>query len=277
MKREGMKVRLIATDLDGTLLDDKKQVSARNREALRRASAKGILYVPATGRIFDAIPEPIRDFPFLRYAITVNGSGVYDRRQRKMLFRAEIPREQAADMCRFMRQYETLYDCYIDGRGYMEQRYYEQIDLYFSEVVRPLVRETRTQVQDLAECIRERGDVQKMQMLFRDMDLRARVLRELPEAFPNTLSTSSVSNNIEINIREANKGDALTRLCGYLGIDMSETLVFGDGGNDVTMLRAAGTGVAMGNACEEARAAADRFTLTNEEDGVADFLEKYVL
>ena len=117
----------------------------------------------------------------------------------------------------------------------------------------------------------------ELQMVFQDMQLRARAFRELAKAFPDMLATSSIENNIEINIWEANKGYAFTRLCGLLGIDTAETVAFGDGGNDVTLLEAAGTGVAMANACEEAKAAADAVTLSNSEDGIAEYLEKYVL
>lgn len=272
-----MDIRLIATDLDGTLLDEKKQISKRNMDALCRAAGKGIWIVPVTGRIFNALPEPLKALPFLRYAITVNGSGVYDRRQDKMLFQAEIPCEEAIQICRFIRQFHTMYDCYMNGKGYMEQYYYDQIDVYCREEYRPMVRKTRTPVPDLVQCLREHGDVQKLQMFFVDMELRSRVMREVALAFPDTAVTSSVVNNIEINTAAANKGNALRILCEHLGIDLSQVVAFGDGGNDVTMLKTAGIGVAMENACEEAKEAADRSTLTNEQDGVADFLEKYVL
>ena len=271
------KVRLIASDLDGTLLDERKQMSGRNRKALEKAAQQGILFVPATGRIFSAIPEPVSELPFVRYVITVNGSGLYDRVQEKMLFEAKIPCKEAIRLCHFVRRYGTMFDCYLEGHGYMERHFYERIDEYCVEALRSMVRATRKPVEDLPAFIEEHGDVQKVQMFFLDMELRARAFRELAEAFPDMLATSSIVNNIEVNIREANKGAALTRLCGLLGIDMAETVAFGDGGNDVTLLQAAGTGVAMANACEEALAAADAVTLSNAEDGIAEYLEKYVL
>lgn len=279
MKGESMKkkVRLIASDLDGTLLDEQKQVSARNQAALQKAAEQGILFVPATGRIYSAIPEAVAGLAFVRYMITVNGSGVYDRAEEKMLFEAKIPKEEAIRLFQFIRRYGTLFDCYMEGHGYMERRYYERIDEYWIEALRPMVRATRTPVEDLPAYVREHGDVQKVQMVFQDMQLRARAFRELAKAFPDMLATSSIENNIEINIWEANKGYAFTRLCGLLGIDTAETVAFGDGGNDVTLLEAAGTGVAMANACEEAKAAADAVTLSNSEDGIAEYLEKYVL
>ena len=101
------------------------------------------------------------------------------------------------------------------------------------------------------------------------MEERARQLRLLPELFPELAVTSSVRNNIELNLASANKGAALEALCRHLGVAMEETVAFGDGTNDLTMLRAAGLGVAMGNAAPELKAAADMVTDDNEQAGVA--------
>lgn len=272
-----MDIRLIASDLDGTLLDDRKNISERTWKAIDSAVKKGILFVPVTGRIPDALPEKLRTPPIGRYAITVNGAGVWDLAENKVIHRAEIPKERAIAIAHFMRRYGTMYDCYAGGRGYMEEYYYDQIGTYCLEAYRPMIRETRTPVKDLIEFLESGGDVQKMQMFFIDLDLRIRAMRELQEEFPDTAVTSSISNNIEVNIKEANKGQALQVLCGHLGIDMENVLAFGDGGNDVTLLRAAGTGVAMANGCREAKEAAGQVTESNEDDGVAVFLEKYVL
>ena len=86
--------------------------------------------------------------------------------------------------------------------------------------------------------------------------------------------STSVGTNIELNIRQANKGDALRALCAHLEIPLSETLAFGDGTNDLSMIRAAGLGVAMGNADFAVAAAADTVCDSNERDGVAKFIEK---
>lgn len=274
---ERRKIRLIAADLDGTLLNGQKQVSERNLQAIKNAAAQGILFVPSTGRIFPSIPDRIRELPFLRYCITVNGSGVYDREKDQMIFQAEIPEEAAQEVFAFIRSYDTMYDCYQHGQGYVSEYYYEQIDKYCLPELRALVRATRKPVPDLEAFLQGRGSLQKLQMFFLDSEKRKKALRELPEKFPGMAVTSSVDNNIEINIGEANKGNALRVLCKHLGIDVAETLVFGDGTNDMTMIKTAGIGVAMGNAVPELKAAADYVTETNEEDGVAVFLERYVL
>ena len=84
-------LRLIALDLDGTLLDSQKRLSAVNRDALARAAAKGVLVVPTTGRFFGMMPPAVRDLPFVRYAITINGAQVYDRATGTAIVREEMP------------------------------------------------------------------------------------------------------------------------------------------------------------------------------------------
>ena len=130
---------------------------------------------------------------------------------------------------------------------------------------------------ELRAYLREKGEaLQKLQFYFTDMALRERLLRELPERWPQLAVTSSVPFNIEINSARATKGRALESLCALLGIDPADTLAFGDGTNDVSLLRAAGCGVAMANASAEVRAAADRVTLSNNESGVAAVIEEFL-
>lgn len=270
-------VRLIAADLDGTLLNEKKEVSERNLKALYRAAERGILFVPATGRIWRGLPQTLLELPFLQYAIAVNGAGVVDCKKDETLHRAEICREDAVRIAEYMRGFGTYYDCYLDGKGYVEQAYYDRIDAFIRENFRPFVRSSRETVPDLPEFLKKQNGVQKLQMNFADLELRARVMEELPQKFPQVTVTTAVDNNIEVNAADGNKGDALHWLCRYLDIDLSQVAAFGDGTNDITMLQAAGVSVAMGNALPQVKAAARFETLTNEEDGVAVFLENYVL
>ena len=90
------------------------------------------------------------------------------------------------------------------------------------------------------------------------------------------LISSSFSNNLEINALGATKGEAIARLAAHLGLDRGQTMGFGDGGNDMTMMTMAGIGVAMENAVEELKEQADYITLSNDEDGVAAALEHFL-
>ena len=116
---------------------------------------------------------------------------------------------------------------------------------------------------------REGAPVQKLQLHTKDAALRLRLLDELAERYPELSVTSSVPTNIEMNLAAANKGEALLRLCRFLGVPPEATVAFGDGTNDLSLLRAAGLGVAVANAEPALLAAADRVTASNEDDGVA--------
>jgi hydroxymethylpyrimidine pyrophosphatase-like HAD family hydrolase len=101
------------------------------------------------------------------------------------------------------------------------------------------------------------------------MELRSQVLKMLPAEFPDLVITTSIVNNIEINSREATKGVALKKLADYLKIPLESTMAFGDDTNDTTMLKAAGIGVAMGNAYDEVKQSADFVTKDCDDNGVA--------
>ena len=270
-----MKYKLIAFDLDGTFLDSRKHLIEENVRALERAYELGLYIVPATGRTWPGIPEELRALPFIRYCIAVNGAQIYDRLEDRVLHREEIPAERALEIMEFMDTVDALYDCYQDSKGWMSRRFYEKLEEYVTDkFLLPHVRRLRQPVEELKDMLRQNGrSVQKMQMHFKDPELRLRYLELLPGMLPDMAVTSSLYNNIEINCLKANKGDALTRLCTLLSIDPAECIAFGDDTNDMSMLRAAGMGVAMGNARDSLKAAADMVTLTNDEAGLSKALE----
>ena len=115
-----------------------------------------------------------------------------------------------------------------------------------------------------------------MQMHFKDLELRCRELKRLPELFPETAVSSSLPWNIEINSADATKGKALKSLCAALNVDLKDTLAFGDGTNDLDMIKTAGLGVAMGNAVEELKQAADWIAPSNVENGVAAGIYRFM-
>ena len=100
--------------------------------------------------------------------------------------------------------------------------------------------------------------------------------REVKKSNLEVELTGSLGNNIEVNVRNVNKGECLLYLGRLLGISRDEIMAFGDGGNDVSMIRAAGIGVAMENSIPEAKKAADIIAPSNDEDGVARVIERYV-
>ena len=253
-------MHIIALDLDGTLLDSQKRLSDVNRAALAAAAERGALVVPTTGRFFGMMPEAVRDLPFVRYAITINGAQVYDR------------------------GYDVIYDCYRSNWGWMSEAFKAKAEDYATdEHYLRMIREFRRPVPELKAHLAATaadGDVQKI-MLFTRRDApegyASQIAAAVAARFPEVKVTNSTWNNLEINIRTAHKGRALARFAEYLGLSLANCISFGDGANDLTMVEAAGVGVAMANACPEVLAAADYVTTSNDEDGVAAALRHFCL
>lgn len=272
-----MKPKLILTDLDGTLLRDDKSLSPANRTALVRAAAQGAEVVVATGRFFGGIPRELLELPFLRYFILMNGAKVYDRREDRVLYRSEIPLAQAERVMDLLEPLDCTVDCYQNDVGWMERRYFDHLDYYVTDPVsRAMVRSHRRPVDDLRAQVRAGGNtVQKMQAYFPHLELRPRVMALLRREVPGVVQSVSLPTNLELNAAGATKGAALAALCRALGVDPLDTAAFGDGTNDVSMLAAAGVGVAMANGAPETRQAADLVTVSNQEDGVALVLDRW--
>ena len=119
--------------------------------------------------------------------------------------------------------------------------------------------------------------VDKLQALFRDTETRDLAMKEVKEKVQGAAVTSALGNNIEANGEDAQKGIALLKLGEILGIKKDEIMAFGDGSNDMDMIRRVGFGVAMENGIDEIKEAADYITVTNDEHGVAKAIEKFVL
>ena len=269
-----MKTGIIAVDLDGTVLDAEKKVTERTLAALEAAAESGIWVVPATGRILKGMPEEILKLGWIRYMILANGATVWDRETESCLYRAEISAETGLEVFRWLDGFPVIYDCYQDNQGWMTASMWENAEAYApSPFYLQHIRTLRRPVPDLKEHIRRSGtSLQKIQAFCRDDDTQRRLLADTP--FPGVAVSSSVPRNVEINHADATKGHALLALAAHLGLDREQVMAFGDGLNDITMIRAAGVGVAMANAVEEVRQAADEITATNDEDGVAAVIER---
>ena len=272
-----MRPKLILTDLDGTLLREDKSLSPANRAALEWAAAQGAEIVVSTGRLYTGIPQELRDLPFLRYFILMNGAKVYDRQTGQTLGRAEIPWTTADAVIDFLEPLNCSVDCFQNDRGMMARKYYDHLEQY---VIHPpsfnLVKQTRSPVDDLRNAVLAGGgSVQKFHAYFPDLTLRPKVMEQIQYAFPTLVQSISMPANLELNAQDATKGNGLLTLCRCLGIDPKEAAAFGDGTNDISMLAAAGVGVSMANGTPETLAAAALIAPSNEEDGVAQILSRW--
>lgn len=270
-------IRIIALDLDGTLLNSNKELSSANLAALERAAAAGIEVVPTTGRFYGGMPKVIRDLPFVNYAITINGAEVADLKTGEVIYKAEIPWEQAVEMMSMLDGHPVIYDCYQCNEAFMTAALKERIDDTISSPhYRKMFHELRQPVPELKAFLTERKlGVQKVQFFTKYPELRLKLMAEMPHQYQDLCVSSSISDNVEINQIHANKGEALLALAAHLGLKKEQTIAFGDGLNDLSMLKEAGIGVAMANACDEAKEVADWLAPSCDEDGVARGIYKF--
>ena len=272
------RIKMIGLDLDGTLLTDKKELTDRTKAALRRAIELGITVLVASGRPWMGVPEELRNFPGMRYALTSNGARSIDTKDDRVIEEHLLSPELALKALAVCGKYDTLQEVYFDGQGYAPEDQMAYVEKYHrNPSMCEYMRKTRLPVKDIRKLVeQENRGLDKVQALFADMDERETAWKELEQEKGLEL-VGSLQYNIEINAAGVNKGTGLVNLGRMLGIRRKEIMAFGDGDNDIAMLREAGFGVAMANADEQVKAAADYITLSNEEEGVAEAIERLVL
>lgn len=271
-----MAVKLIMTDLDGTLFkNDHESISERNVNALKKAQEKGIKICIATGRTKSLIFDAVALVPFADYIITSNGAVTYDAKTDEIITSQLLSAEKSKKVFEIINSHSLTHEIYFEGEcfldGYSAKLYnYGNISAHYLKVL----KDKANVVPNLSEHIGESG-VEKINI----MHVVGDELQEIKDSFLNIggiYVTSSIPENLEMNNINANKGYALSALCRILNISENEVMAFGDSGNDCEMLRTAGYSFATANAWDEAKKAAKSVTLSNEDDGVAVQIEKYL-
>ena len=273
------KIKMIGLDLDGTLLTDEKTVTDYTWDVLNKAMDMGVEIVIATGRPFSGIPKELRSCSRFRYMVTANGGRILDIKENKILYEKLVPFDKAVDILKVFEKYDTLREVYFDGYGYLNKDMLEEIYTYY--LTGPMVEyisTTRIGVDDIWKKMEEKKGcgLDKVHGVFANTDEQAMALEEL-----NNLGgleiTNALGNNLEVNPEGVDKGEGLIMLGKIIGIKPGEIMACGDGTNDLKMVQKVGLGVAMENAHEVVKKAANYITVSNEEDGVAKAIEKYVL
>ena len=270
-------IRLVGLDLDGTVFTDEKTITPATKDAIARAVRAGVAVLPVTGRPRSGLPEEVLAIPGVRYAITSNGAMCEDLAEGSVLVRLAMDEETALRALHIAEKYDVVIDIYIDGQAYTAAESMQLVQTHVPESFRPYFLKTRRLVENREQPLLRKGrGAEKFTILFRDMAQRAAAWQEFEQTGLFELS-GGIPENIEVNAKGVDKGRALLALAGRLGFSRGQTMACGDASNDIAMLRAAGLGVAMGNATPEAVAAADVQTDTNNNDGVAKAIRRWVL
>lgn len=266
-----MNVRMIVTDLDGTMLNAQRAVSPRNRDAVARAREKGCLYAVSTGRCIAIVPQD--QLPPIDYMILDNGAEVRDGRTGEVLYAAYIPEDGMLSMIDSLKDYPVAFECFVDGTLLIDEPLMQNLieEPFHMELIR---RGEIAVVPNLRDYIAAgNARVTKINVLFSDLSCFPEVGKTL-YAIDSFEVANGANTWYEITRAGESKGPSLQRLCEKIGVDIADVVAFGDSMNDVSMLKLAGHSVAMGNATPDAAAVAQYHTLHHDEDGVAVYLEK---
>ena len=276
-------IKLVALDLDGTLFDNSSHISERNLTAIRSITDKGIHVVISTGRPFEGIPFDQIKGTGINYAITANGSGIYEISTGKFLYENAMDEELVTPILNFLLTRDIHMDAFIGGKGYTPVQCVETAQkLTVPSSIKNYIITTRTRLDNILQFIHENQlKVQKMTLNFYPAADGTLIDRETVRKFlvsnPSITTVCGGYNNLEFTRADANKGVGLRKLAEILGVNPDATMAIGDTENDLAIIEAAGIGVAMGNATDAVKARADYVTTTNTKDGVAAAIEHFIL
>ena len=266
-----MGIRLIAMDLDQTVLNREGKLSETTRRVLEELLEKGICVVPASGRPLTAFPEDVLALKGLEYAIASNGTAIYHLPSDACLARFSLSLQTAEQILGLTKGLPVAHEFYLRGKAWASADYVEHPEKYGAVgKTAEYIRATRSPFEDAGEFVRRHErDLDCMDVVVAQEGLKRKVTEEIVRSCRGIYVTTSDSRLIEVADERAGKHRAMTYLAKRLHIPAEGTAAFGDGDNDAEMLKAAGVGIAMENATALCREAADYVTLSHEKDGVA--------
>jgi Cof subfamily protein (haloacid dehalogenase superfamily) len=267
-------IKAVFVDLDDTFLAPDKSIPEANLALMDQLAERGIELVPCSGRHALGVPKEMREHPSVHYVITSNGGAIHSLDEDRDIFVCDISHEMVEAMYERLSPLPIIFDAFANDHAYSEQarkHLFDQIDV--PEGLRAYLKAGRTFVDTtIPELLPSLGPVTKLSLFFVDSvgaDAIDKAVRELGGM--HYVQTSA--SNYEVMNEHATKGAALTWLAQHMGWDISQTVAFGDNNNDVTMLEAAGDGVAMQNGTESAKVAANHIAPPAKDGGVAQYMQ----
>ncbi|MBO4884772.1 MAG: HAD family phosphatase [Clostridia bacterium] len=265
-----MDIRLVVTDLDGTLLDANREISPRTARALLACRARGVIVAFASGRSFEAV-RPFALGIGLRECVIIssNGARIDASAEGPVVFGNCLPEALAREAAHRLVEAGLYVECYSDEHIYMANR----TPMRFRHHAPGFNADGTVEfVEDVARLLSEGPKKARKLIVFSDEQSRIDVARSCLRGLPLSLSQSG-SDNLEIMREGAGKGRAVRWLARTRGIARENIMAFGDQTNDLDMLREAGWPVAMENAVDEVRRCARLIAPRHDDDGVARVLE----
>lgn len=287
--------KLIAIDLDGTLLNSYGQVSERNKEALRKAQEKGIQIVLASGRSTDSVKNLAAELGGNKYIICGNGSLVYDLQNEEIIYDKFIEKKKALQIIKICEENSIYYNVYTENMVIAKNLSNNVLFYHQENANKPDSRKTKINLEeDIYDYIENLEDEHILKFTISDsssiiFNSIIKKLREIKSI--DVLDVAHMSRKIiksgteevqvayyysEITSENVDKWNAINWLAKRLDISAEEIIGIGDNINDKQMIENSGLGVAMGNSAPYIKEVADRVVADNNEDGVAEIIEEVI-
>lgn len=269
-----MSIKLVAIDIDGTLINSAHEITPRVHKALTAAKEQGVYVVLCTGRPLPGVVPYLKELDLINnrdFVVTYNGSLVQRTGTGEGLVRFGMTMHDLQQLDAYSKKYGIHYHAIDEKNIYVPTPDIGEYSYYESNLVgMPIVHQPIEKLDD-------NQTFSKMMFVDEEETLN-QLLENLSDDFKDSYNiVRSMDFYLEVLHPQASKGHAVAKLAELLGLTAAEVMCIGDQENDRDMIEYAGIGVAMGNATEEIKAIANFITTSNNEDGVAVAVEKYVL
>ena len=273
-----MDIKMVGLDLDRTTLRSNHEMSKETEETLRMAAQQGVHVIIATGRSFYSMPPSVHRIDGIEYTVNSNGAEIRRLKSEEKVFTDFLDPDEVVKIVEFLRDKDFSVEFFNDGKAYISTLQYEKVKAGKAQRrARDYVLETRNPIDDVYQfALDHKEAIENINVFFETDDEKNKTWEEA-KAFKNVTLTSSLPDNIEFGGMTTSKANALSHLAQELGIKKKEIMCCGDSLNDKEMLEMAGFSVAVDNACDEIKEIADYVTDTNDNDGVAKAIKKFVL
>lgn len=269
--------KLIAFDMDGTLLNSQKVISEENIVAIKKAVAADKIVILSTGRCLPELEDYVDTIPNLRYVNCLSGACVYDVAQKKTIFSAYIDVETALEILDTIEGRDVMVEILTD-KLIIQRDNFENIEKYGMGVYRDLYEKKAIKVENLFEFYRKNpyplGKLNIFHKTAEDREITNKILRAknvpVSMAYAETTSFETCANGVD-------KGIGLEKLCEYLNIDIADTIAVGDADNDIGIFKKAGFKIAMDNANSNIKGLSDVIVPDCDNGGCVVAIEKYLL
>ena len=266
-----MRYKLVAIDLDDTLLADDLSISAQTIDVIHEAVAKGVLVTLATGRMYKSAAKYAEQINLNVPIITYQGAYIKNVLDGKELYKRLIPYDYSIDILRRLKEMKKMIQVYIN-----DELYVQKDNLYIKDYIK-ITQVNYHVVDDLLEIIDNNSLPFKI-LAIDTPDQILIMLKEFRELYKDKLNVNtSKPNFLEFSNIEASKGQAIKYLASKQDILMEEVVAIGDSYNDFDMIKMAGLGVAMENSHPRIKEIANYVTKTNNDHGVWEVFQKFIL